>query len=231
MFRNTFSFSIALLLAGATFLALPGVSLAQRGGHGGGGHGGGGHFGGSRGGGHFGGSRGGFYHAGGYRYGGYRHNGYGHNFYPFYGGYGYYSPDYGSYDYGTYPYGAYGDYYPYSDTTAGIWSAPMSYGGFYSSTVPQISTQAPTDAVAHVTVSLPQDAQVWFDNKPTTTTGAVRRYDTPPLTPGSPYAYEVRARWNDNGKEVTQTQKIEVRAGANVRVDFPVAQTTATQLP
>jgi uncharacterized protein (TIGR03000 family) len=77
------------------------------------------------------------------------------------------------------------------------------------------------DNTANVTVNVPADAQVWFDDNATTSTGGVRQYVSPPLTPGKGYTYEVRARWIDNGKEVTQTQQVEVRAGANVRVTFP----------
>jgi uncharacterized protein (TIGR03000 family) len=151
-------------------------------------------------------------------------------FYPFYGGYDYYPSYYPSYTYDSYPYGSYSDYSNY-DTTAGIWSLPTYNGGYYTYTGPQSIPGVASDKVAHVTVNVPADAQVWFDDRPTTTTGAVRHYETPALAPSSHYAYEIRARWNDNGREVTQTQKVDIRAGASVRVDFPLPQATATQMP
>src|SRR5262249_9397024 len=62
MVRKVFSFGGVLLLVGVALLMTPGVSLAQRGGHGGGGHYGGGHYGGGHyGGGHYGGARNGGY--------------------------------------------------------------------------------------------------------------------------------------------------------------------------
>src|SRR5207249_11527240 len=67
MFRKVFSFGGTLLLTGVAILVTPGISLAQRGGHGGGGHGGGGHGGG----GHFGGGRIGGAGCGGARFGGF----------------------------------------------------------------------------------------------------------------------------------------------------------------
>ena len=73
-----------------------------------------------------------------------------------------------------------------------------------------------------VTVNVPAGTQLWFDGKATTTTGSVRLFDSPPLTPGSRYSYEVRARWSENGHEVTQTQQVVVSAGAHVDVKFPV---------
>ena len=79
----------------------------------------------------------------------------------------------------------------------------------------------PTITSARVTVRLPDDARLWFENTPTKSTGAVREFSSPPLTPGMQYAYTVRATWTDNGKEVTQMQHVAVTAGTKVTVDFP----------
>ena len=49
----------------------------------------------------------------------------------------------------------------------------------------------------------------------------VRSFQSPPLTPGRRYAYEVRARWQANGRPVTQSREVRVTAGSNVEVDFP----------
>jgi uncharacterized protein (TIGR03000 family) len=213
MFRKAFSFGSALLLAGAAVLVTPGLGQAQRGGggHGGGDHGGGGHVGGGFGGARYGGYRGGFYPGGG-RYGGYRY------------GYGY-------------------GYYPYYDTAPYAWSSPTydsgysgSYGGASAdgttSDAPPVSnyqTLYPpvTDTLAHVTVKVPADARVWFEDAPTTSTGPVREFSSPTLTPGERYSYDVRATWTENGHEVTQTQQVGVTAGASVELDFPVKPGTA----
>jgi uncharacterized protein (TIGR03000 family) len=221
MFRKAFSFGVTLLLTGAVALATPGLGLAQRGGgHGGGGHGGG-HF---ASGGHYG---GGF---GGARYGGYRGG-----FYP------------GGGRYGSYGYG-YGYGYPYSyDTAPYAWSSPTDdsgYSGSYGSvTADGTPSAAPpvsnyqtfyppvTDTLAHLTLKLPADAQVWVQNTLMTSTGPVRQFNSPPLTAGRPYTYEVRAAWNENGHEVTQTQQVGVTAGAYVEVDFPVRPETAGTAP
>ena len=74
---------------------------------------------------------------------------------------------------------------------------------------------------AHVEVVLPSaDAQVWFQGKKTKRSGKVREFESPPLTPGASYAYQVRATWMDGDEPVTQTRTIPVRAGERVRVDF-----------
>jgi len=219
MLRKWFSYGGTLLLAGAAVFAMPGPARAQ---HGGGGHGGGGHFGGANfGGGHFGGAHYGGYH-GGFYHGGSGY-GYPHAYYPNYGYHRYY-PHY--YNYYPYPY----DTYPYDGSGSTYNSGYYSpYGEEPSDTVAPETAPAPPDNTAHVTVSVPADAEVWFDGTETTTTGSTREFQSPPLTPGSRYTYEVRARWNENGHEVTQTQQVAVTAGAHVHVDFPVPPKTAGQ--
>ena len=86
-----------------------------------------------------------------------------------------------------------------------------------------------TDAPAHLTVKVPADARLWFEDTPTTSTGPVRAFHSPPLLPGGRYTYNVRATWNENGHEATQTQHVGVAAGARVEVDFPVKPETTAQ--
>ena len=224
MFRRIFSCGGLLLLAGAVLFATPGSGWARGGGghfggggrHFGGGHFGGGHFAGAN----FGGYHGGFNH-GGFYHGGYHHYGYG--YYPYYGyGYGYY-PNYDNYlwsgvatDPGyAYDYADVGPTY-LDDTTAATPPA-AAYQSFY----PSAAGAGQPANVAQLTVNVPPDAKVWFEGKPTTSTGAVRQFASPPLTPGTPYTYDIKASWNDNGHEVTQAQQVEVTAGGHVNVRFP----------
>jgi uncharacterized protein (TIGR03000 family) len=249
-----------LLLAGTALIATAALSQAQHGG----GHAGGGHFGGGShfGGGHYGGAHYGGAHYGGH-YGGYRYGGgYGgyHHAYP-YSGYGYhhYRPYHRSYGY--YPYsGYYGSYYPYY---SGYGSDYPYYGYYYDNypdvgggsdygsaytgdTLPEYSygaladssarATAPVDSTSHVTVNVPPDARVWFDGTLTQAEGPIRQFDSPALQPGTRYTYVVRASWKEDDHEVTQTQQIEVSAGAHINVVFPLpprntrGQSTATQL-
>ena len=78
----------------------------------------------------------------------------------------------------------------------------------------------PRSKHAHVTVYVPADAELWFDDVKKKATGPVREFVTPELKPDHHYTYEVRARWRENGREVTQTRKAVVTAGANAEVDF-----------
>jgi uncharacterized protein (TIGR03000 family) len=78
-------------------------------------------------------------------------------------------------------------------------------------------------------VIVPPGAEVSFDDVTTLSKGAVRQYDSPPLTPGTRYTYDITASWNDNGREVNQTQRVEVTAGAQVLVRFPTPPETTGQ--
>ena len=63
---------------------------------------------------------------------------------------------------------------------------------------------------------VPADAKIWFDGTATTTTGSVRQFGTPPLKPGSQSSYEIRARWNENGQEMDQTQHVQAGRGGRL---------------
>jgi uncharacterized protein (TIGR03000 family) len=78
-------------------------------------------------------------------------------------------------------------------------------------------------------VNVPADAQIWVEDAKTKQTGPVREFQSPPLTPGTRYTYELRARWTENGREVTQTQEIPITAGAHVNVTFPMPSSSAKQ--
>jgi uncharacterized protein (TIGR03000 family) len=75
-----------------------------------------------------------------------------------------------------------------------------------------------------VQVAVPASAEVWFDGEKTAQTGPSRMFRSPSLRPGVAYLYLVRAKWNENGREMEQIQSITVHAGENISVAFPVAR-------
>jgi len=241
--------SLLLALAAVAWTASP--ASAQHGGHGGGGHGGGGfHAGGGgfhaaggfhgsvgayRGG--YGGYRGAYYRGGygGYRglYGGYYRNrypfyGYGFGYPYFYGGsywpnyYGYSYPDYGYLYSGSNYYGPdYSGYAPDYGYTPDVTSP--AYGAPSTALQPPPATNVGNTAPAIVRVHVPANAELWFDGVKTTQTGADRVFESPPLTAGKAYTYDIKARWMQDGKEVVQTRSINVQPGQPVAVDFTQA--------
>lgn len=63
--------------------------------------------------------------------------------------------------------------------------------------------------VAHV----PESAQIWFDDKTTTSKGKLRTFTYSGLAPGSKYSYAVRVAWVEDGKLVHQTQTVTFKPG------------------
>jgi uncharacterized protein (TIGR03000 family) len=126
---------------------------------------------------------------------------------------GYYYP-YGAYRstyaylYNAYPYDTYSYYaYPYQTVGASAGYLPDYYAGYnpelstYPSYYPPTAeTAVPADTRAYLTVAVPADAQVWVGDQPTSQTGTVHQFYSPPLTPGQNFTYEIRARWREDGR-------------------------------
>src|SRR5262245_54581687 len=225
MFHDAYSIGGTLLVALLTAVVTPAPVQAQHGGgHGGGFHGGGGHFGGFRGGGfHH-----GFSHFGVSPRFGYRSFGYRPYYRPYYGGYSYTYPSYGyyPYSYGYYPdYSGYYPSYSYDDSSGAVMPSTPDDSGTSLSPTSQQTAPAQPDTRAFITVKVPADAVVSFNGETTSPTGTVRQYSSPPLEPGRTYSYEVRASWQEDGRAVTQTQRVPLAAGAHPTVVFPVTRT------
>jgi uncharacterized protein (TIGR03000 family) len=95
------------------------------------------------------------------------------------------------------------------------YAAESSEGYYYGALSPS------QDNMARIRLVVPTDAKVWFDNKATSQGGRERDFQSPQLVPGREYGYDVKVQWHDaNGKDVTRTRHVDVRANANVTVDF-----------
>jgi uncharacterized protein (TIGR03000 family) len=145
-----------------------------------------------------------------------------------YRGYGYgYSPGYYNYGYtDNYPYYASSDYYYPAYGSSGAYIDGSSMYG--SQSMPYGYGSQAQDNEARIRVIVPQDAKLWFGNSQTQQNGQVRFFESPALTPGKDFTYDVKAQWRDaNGKDVTQTRQITVRANEGTTVDFMRPTTSA----
>jgi uncharacterized protein (TIGR03000 family) len=82
-------------------------------------------------------------------------------------------------------------------------------------------------APATVVITLPADARLYFDDRPTKQAGAERTYVTPGLTTGKEYVYQVKIEYTRDGRMLTQTRPVSVRAGRTSRVAFGEAAAVA----
>lgn len=85
-------------------------------------------------------------------------------------------------------------------------------------------------AAARLTVFVPEDAEIFFDGEATMQRGRVRHYDTPALEVGKTYAYEVRARWQKDGKTIERSRKVSMTGGDDIEVNFFTSQGVAEKI-
>jgi uncharacterized protein (TIGR03000 family) len=82
----------------------------------------------------------------------------------------------------------------------------------------QATGPADLDNRAVITVTLPADAKLIFEGKPTSSSAEMRWFVSPPLQPGRAYQYELRAEVLRNGATQVLTRNIVVRRGEETRV-------------
>jgi len=117
-------------------------------------------------------------------------------------------------------------YYPppaYISPAAPVYAGAPQNPGVIGSTS-AYRPAASSDNVATIHMTVPENAEIWFDDAQTKQRGADRTFYSPPLTPSREFSYDVKARWMENGMEMTQNHRVTVRAGATVDVSFPTKQ-------
>jgi uncharacterized protein (TIGR03000 family) len=134
------------------------------------------------------------------------------------GAYGYRGPGY--------RYGPYNDFllgfpwYGYSTLGTDITAEPEDPSGPLSRIDRPTSGPLPPDNTAHVTLIVPEDAKVWFNGVKTQKTGRQREFQSPDLSSGSTYLYDVKAQWQEKGKRVERAETVRVRPGAKTVLDL-----------
>ncbi len=82
----------------------------------------------------------------------------------------------------------------------------------------------PKDAMAHLSVIVSEDAELWFNGSKTTQTGAQREFVSPELSPGKKYSYEIKVRWMLDGTMVEEVRTVHVQANTWQTIDFTKPQ-------
>lgn len=149
---------------------------------------------------------------------------------------GYYSPGYynGLYGGGFYGGGLYGGGFyggPAFYATPGLYGNAFDYESPYPPDLVQPGgPEGPPPAVqwipppradaAEITVRVPADAEVWIEGVKMKQQGPVRKFTSPQLAIGMSYVYDIKAAWTENGKPVSDTQHVSIRAGDRLSVTF-----------
>lgn len=96
-------------------------------------------------------------------------------------------------------------------------------------TVPQVQPPKPettegTNASVlrngYLTVSVPTATKIYVNDKLTKTPGTYRRFKTPAINDGESLTYEVKAVYEQNGKELVQTKVVDLTSGSSKHLDF-----------
>jgi uncharacterized protein (TIGR03000 family) len=78
----------------------------------------------------------------------------------------------------------------------------------------------PSTSAAKVTIRLPADAKLFVDGVSCPLTSEVRSFATPSLQPGQQYYYTIRAEVVRDGTPRTETQRVTLRAGQEIEMNF-----------
>lgn len=90
------------------------------------------------------------------------------------------------------------------------------------------SIQTPAADAAVLNVLLPADAQVFINDRPTTTPGRKRSFVSKSLPVGQDSQYEVTAILKRDGREIKRTELVSIRPGLERTVKFNFDQTVTT---
>jgi uncharacterized protein (TIGR03000 family) len=71
-----------------------------------------------------------------------------------------------------------------------------------------------------LTIIVPADAKLYIENQPTQLTGTRREFVSPRLEAGKDYIYTLKAEVESDGKRVTGTEELPVKAGDHKTIEF-----------
>lgn len=161
-------------------------------------------------------------------------------------GLGFYAPSYYGYDLdaqtGYYGGSRYREYYSYGRGTGlanfpgpvpgPMYREPYVPPAFRPKPPPAVwrlpPEEGPPPNVAQLVVQVPDGAEVWLDDQRMHLVGPSRKYLSPPLPLGQSFAWQVRARWTQDGQVVEHSQRINFQAGDRLTLAFPLAPTEGT---
>ncbi len=133
-----------------------------------------------------------------------------------YGSYG--SSSSGSSSSSSGSYGSYGGGY-YESAPMEMEAQPMMEGA--PAAAPAAApAEPPAPPQASINVTVPADAVVYVNDRPTTSTGATRHYISRGLMMGRTYAYQIRVEFQKDGEKVVENKLVRLQAGQSEELTF-----------
>jgi uncharacterized protein (TIGR03000 family) len=119
----------------------------------------------------------------------------------------------------------------YLPPAAGLDSRPMPYIPRTLSTAgtATLSARSPAERTAIIDVTAPSEAEVIIDGHVLPRTGSQRQFVTPPIEDSRIHYYDIRATWIQDGREVSQTERLALMAGDRKSVTFTAATPVTTK--
>lgn len=114
----------------------------------------------------------------------------------------------------------------YAHPAAGVMAPPKDPHHNHPAPVPGPKDKKPEPG--KLTIDLPADAKLLFNGTAASGTGATRTFSTVPLEPGTDYGYELTAEVVRDGRVVTVTERVVVRAGETAKVTLNPGVATAS---
>src|SRR5260370_10501795 len=118
-------------------------------------------------------------------------------------------------NFGYWPGFGYGYYYP----DYGYSTQPVYSSSYYQPITEQNEADAGAEP-ASITLKVPADPEVWFNDINTKQKGKERLFVSPPRLPSYSYHYQIRTSWTENGQTVTRTREVAIRPGKHVMVEI-----------
>jgi uncharacterized protein (TIGR03000 family) len=128
-------------------------------------------------------------------------------------------------------YGCYGSGYATGYTPAHVQPAMPGAPGAAPEKVPAPKPEEKKVSAANAAkliIDLPADAKLFVDDQLMKTTSAHRVFNTPTLESGQTYFYILRAEVVRDGKSQSESKRVIVRAGEEIRAAFPELDAIST---
>ena len=114
----------------------------------------------------------------------------------------------------------------------GVYTGPvMTPAGNPMQAPPATGGSTPPGKSAQLIIEKPADAKIFVDNLAVKSEGTTQTFGTPALDPSQSYYYMVRVEMTRDGKPVSESRKVIVRAGQTVTETFRDADVVTALKP